>query len=162
MLNQMKSIPCQKCNPTGKYSYWNKWIDCLECSVCGFERPYHSRNKFKKTEPNETQLKTLDELKDALTKRHITSSSNEMEFKEFSWEMWPNGSIMVRSVIGMVEDEGTLASIFCRDIRSIEIGRRGGLTLINAGIYIESEKTIVRGTKRSGLFEAVHGLTTNY
>ena len=35
-------------------------------------------------------------------------------------------------VLGMVGDEGTMASVFCRNRRHIAIGPRGGLTLFNA------------------------------
>jgi len=50
---------------------------------------------------------------------------------------------------GLVGDEGTAASFYCRDYRHIAISKRGGLTLLNPKRKRES----------LGFFNCVHSLT---
>lgn len=50
---------------------------------------------------------------------------------------------------GLIGDEGSAASIFCRDYRHIAIGKNGGLTLMNPKRKRES----------LGFFNCVHSLT---
>lgn len=74
------------------------------------------------------------------------------EFKKFDVEEldWGNMVSLITEV-GLVNDAGTLASIFARTRRHILIGPRGGLTLLNSGKFVRGKivpaKTETRGQK---------------
>lgn len=72
----------------------------------------------------------------AIRKYHLEDKSygNKAgyEYKQWGWSFTSRGKVLLFSTVGMVNDEGSAASIFCRDQRVIIIGKGGALTLINA------------------------------
>lgn len=71
------------------------------------------------------------------------------EFKKLELKASDHGALYLVTEVGGRRDEGTVASILCRNRRHIAIGKRGGVTLINA-----KEKRHTHG-----LFHAVNSLT---
>jgi len=55
------------------------------------------------------------------------------EYKKFELHGFTDSSLVwVISEVGKEGDEDTMASVFCRTMRHIMIGPRGGMTLVNA------------------------------
>lgn len=93
----------------------------------------HKRNRFK-MEANETREEpyVLDEVKTFDMTHHADHSTTYVTIET-----------------GLIGDENTAASIYCRDYRHIAIAKNGGLTLVNAKRKRES----------LGRFHAVYSLT---
>jgi len=72
------------------------------------------------------------------------------EFKEF--ELYPLGAgktIVIRSVVGMKDDENTAASIFCRYRRQLFVGPQGKLsTYGKGGKKLTGIKALIYGADR--------------
>lgn len=76
------------------------------------------------------------------------SIPEKYEFKRC--ELSQCGSMVyLYTVVGLKGDEGTMASIFCRDTRHIMIGKNGGCRLLNAR----------QSSKAKGFWNCVHRLT---
>jgi len=72
------------------------------------------------------------------------------EVKKFEVTHFKGGSqTFVTVETGLVDDEGTMASVVCRDYRHIAISKRGGLKLLNAKVKRDSE----------GFWNVLHKLT---
>lgn len=69
----------------------------------------------------------IQKIKRYIEENDMFKNSPDYEFKEFSVEETDYGTVIVYSVTGMKNDEGTMASILCRNTRHIFIGKRGGL-----------------------------------
>lgn len=73
------------------------------------------------------QEKAVERIKRYIEEHDLHRNDERYEIKEFSVEETDYGTVIVYSVTGLKNDEGTLASVFCRNIRHIFIGKRGGL-----------------------------------
>lgn len=61
-------------------------------------------------------------------KKGFTVEESRYEFKEFKVEMLEGTDIVcVCSIVGLKDDEGTMAACFARTYRQIFIGKRGGV-----------------------------------
>lgn len=69
----------------------------------------------------------VEKIKRYIEKHDLFNNDPKYEFKEFTVEETDYGMVIVYSVTGLKNDEGTMAAIFCRTIRHIFIGKRGGL-----------------------------------
>lgn len=69
----------------------------------------------------------IEKIKRYIEKYDLFNNDSKYEFKEFTVEETDYGTVHVYSVAGLKNDEGTMAEIFCRTIRHIFIGKRGGL-----------------------------------
>lgn len=69
----------------------------------------------------------VEKIKRYIEKHDLFNNDPKYEFKEFTVEETDYGIVIVYSVTGLKNDEGTMAAIFCRTIRQIFIGKRGGL-----------------------------------
>jgi hypothetical protein len=69
----------------------------------------------------------VERIKRYIEKHDLFNNDPRYEFKEFSVEETDYGTVIVYSVTGLKNDEGTMAAIFCRNKRHIFIGKRGGL-----------------------------------
>ena len=117
----------------------------------------------------EAQYKTLQRLEDMIFKSdshaayrrneatHLElSQDSKYEFKDFKTEVvfsYTGGrplAVMLITTMGMKDDEGSMASVLCRQTRIIMVGKRGGCKLLNAK----------RKTQSKGLFNCAHGLTS--
>ena len=72
------------------------------------------------------QEKAIERIKRYIEEHDLRG--DEYEFKEFTVEETDYGTVIVYSVTGLKNDEGTMAAVFCRRRRLIFIGVRGGLT----------------------------------
>lgn len=97
------------------------------------------------------QAAMIDLLKARILERNAAWGATEM--KHFAIEDVREDSDLVFMVIevGSPNDEGTLASVFCRDRRHIMIGPNGGCTLLNPKVKGK--------TRNRGVFHCVHNLT---
>ena len=73
------------------------------------------------------QEKAIERIKRYIEEHDLHRNDERYEIKEFSVEETDYGKVIVYSVTGLKDDEGTMAAIFCRNIRHIFIGKRGGL-----------------------------------
>lgn len=69
----------------------------------------------------------VERIKRYIEKHDLFNNDPKYEFKEFTVEETDYGTVIVYSVTGLKNDEGTMAAIFCRNKRHIFIGKRGGL-----------------------------------
>lgn len=69
----------------------------------------------------------VQKIKRYIEQNDMRKNDPGYEFKEFTVEDTDYGTVIVYSVTGLKEDEGTLASVFGRTTRHIFIGKRGGL-----------------------------------
>lgn len=78
------------------------------------------------------QEKTLNKIKGVIPEFDFFCS-NGYEVKEWiEYEPYLNGMFMVSFTTGMKDDEGTLASVFCRKHRMFWVGVRGGIYILNS------------------------------
>jgi len=73
------------------------------------------------------QEKAVERIKRYIEEHDLHGNDERYEFKEFTVEETDYGTVIVYSVTGLKNDEGTMAAIFCRRRRHIFIGKRGGL-----------------------------------
>ncbi len=74
------------------------------------------------------QEKAVERIKRHIEEHDLHRNDERYEIKKFSVEETDYGKVIVYSVTGLKDDEGTMAAIFCRRRRLIFIGVRGGLT----------------------------------
>lgn len=70
---------------------------------------------------------TVQKIKRCIEQRDLYQNDPGYEFKEFTVEETDYGTVIVYSVTGLKDDEGTMAAVLCRTTRHIFIGERGGL-----------------------------------
>ena len=68
----------------------------------------------------------VERIKRYIEKHDLFNNDPKYEFKEFNVKETDSGIVIVYSVAGLKNDEGTMA-VFCRRRRHIFIGVRGGL-----------------------------------
>jgi|TARA_R110000824_G_scaffold361751_1_gene549659 hypothetical protein len=91
------------------------------------------------------QQKAVDSIRNMIVRHHFLDldrfrcpleseeiEQSKYEFKNFDVTDTEWGSVYLVSRVGLKGDENTMASIFGRDYRHIQIGPRGGLKLLNA------------------------------
>lgn len=136
------------CKTAHSMTWDDKGTPSWRCENCGKISPRRKRNPRKASNGmTKAQVETIAEVtRRILAKNERTAKA--VEVKESKVEVRDH-FVALTLEVGMVGDEGTMASIYCRDRRVLVIGPRGGLTLLNA-----KDKS-----KNTGWFEAVHGLT---
>lgn len=85
---------------------------------------------------NQTQERKLEMVRNQFKSLWLLSDSYEVKKEEITESDF--GTIYFFIESGMKNDEGTFASIFCRDSIHISIGVRGGLTDLRTGKSISS------------------------
>ena len=68
----------------------------------------------------------VERIKRYIEKHDLFNNDPKYEFKEFNVKETDYGIVIVYSVTGLKNDEGTIAAVFCRTKRYIFIGKRGG------------------------------------
>ena len=96
------------------------------------------------------QTKTIEVLKNQIESRN--ARTGKADLKQFEIVESDTGLVFVVISFGLPKDEGTLASLLCRDYRHIKIGTQGGCELLNPK---RKGHTINRG-----IFHCVHNLTS--
>ena len=73
------------------------------------------------------QEMAVENLKNAFFKTFSYGHPEGREFKEVHIEYWEETeTVYVRLEMGLIGDEGTMATIFCRDSTTTCIGKKGG------------------------------------
>ena len=72
------------------------------------------------------QKKAIDNIRKLAEDLHTGRNADKYEIKTFEVEE-NKYSVSVYVVVGLKEDEGTLAEVFCRDTALLFIGPRGGI-----------------------------------
>ncbi len=129
---------------------------------------------------NEIQRRTIEYLRREifLHDAHVGSrdpSESKYEYKRFDVKESPEtGQVFLLTEVGLKNDEGTMASILCRSSRHIAIGKKGGLTLLNArktrgkkldtkyvrgrrAVWYQTAYNPVGRGGSGGLFQSFHG-----
>lgn len=90
------------------------------------------------------QAKTVADIKAAILSSRYGCAAGSYEIKRFEVTLPREGSDLAFLIVetGMRNDEGTLASVLCRDRRHIMIGPNGGTELLNPK---KKGRTINRG-----------------
>lgn len=131
----IKSIACEKCGN----DFWEAFGDTADCTNCGFERPFHSRqSRTDKMSP--AQEKMIKFAKEQIFLNDSNGYPGTHEYKLFKVELLDWGSVSILSEVGRMSDEGTMAAIYCRTRRHIFVGRKGGLTLCNPAKFVKDEE----------------------
>lgn len=141
----IKSIACEKCGN----DFWEAFGDTADCTNCGFERVYYSRqSRTDKMSP--AQEKMVAFAKKQILENDSNGYPETHEYKRFEVELLEWGSVSILSEVGSKTDEGTMAAIFCRTRRHIFIGRRGGLTLCNPARFVKDEEGNTKCIPKTG------------
>ncbi len=77
------------------------------------------------------QESTVGQLREALQERWFNSA--DYEFKTWNVQQLDREHVVVKSTIGRINDEGTLAQSICRERHKIYIGLRGGCAILKLG-----------------------------
>lgn len=99
----------------------------------------------------EQQAKTIEHIRESVLRRRYGHTQASYEIKQFEISTLPDCDLVFLVVeTGLKGDEGTMASVLCRDHRHIKIGVRGGCELLNS--------TSPR-TQSKGIFNVLNNLT---
>lgn len=127
-----KSIVCPKCSN----DFWETYGGTADCTNCGYERPFYSRNaQTNKMSP--AQQKMVAFAKERIFENDSNGCPEKYEYKRFEVKLLEWGAVQILSEVGSKTDEGTMAAILCRTRRQIFIGRKGGLKLLNPARFIK-------------------------
>lgn len=120
------------------------------CENCGRTSPRKLRKPRVQagTGMTASQAAAIEAIRERIIELRNRGFAQNYEFKHFEVRQ-RQGYVSLTVEIGRKGDEGTMASIYCRDRRIIAVGPRGGLELLNA-----KHKNASRGW-----FNAIHGLT---
>lgn len=111
------------------------------------------------------QQKVIDRLQKDLLEMYSYGTGENYEYKQ--WEITPSHvasfkHVFLVAVIGMKNDEHTMASLFCREKRHICVGPNGGVSLLNAGRFVKDKegnlKRVPRKSNTDGYWNCVHSL----
>lgn len=78
----------------------------------------------------------VQKIRKYIEENDMHKNDPDYEFKEFKVKETDYGTVVVYSVTGRKNDDGTMAAVFCRNRRQIFIGKRGGLR----GFKYDSDK----------------------
>lgn len=99
------------------------------------------------------QTEAIEKIKNQIVAKKSNGYPEECEFKTFDVKVLiPNRLISLVVEYGRKGDEGTYASLMCRDRRHFMIRKRGGIELVTLDANLQS--SYPKGIK--GLFKAVN------
>lgn len=93
-----------------------------------------------------SQERTIENIKSRYLEAMHGHTADDYEIKVFETKELYRGKISLVVESGLKGDEGTMASVFCRNRIHIFIGVRGGIT------YYNNKGTTKRPTRRTSLF----------
>ena len=126
-----KRDTCPICCPTDKYAIYKKERDLDEegnfhtywvCNNCGHRKLIPPRRSFTPGEINARQQCTIDRLRTSLP----LMTNDRYEWKTWEVSTTDYGTVWLSCEHGMKDDEGTMASVMCRDSWLIQIKAGGG------------------------------------
>lgn len=152
---QFKEMPCPKCCPNGLADFHKDWSvstkkPIWECTNCRHELPRRCRD-FSKTPEGRTasQETALEWLKGEIL-QHDGHGRTEGTYEYKTWDLINEGHyLLLTTEVGRKGDEGTMGAVLARTRRLIRIGRRGGLRLVNTGVWSEKKDRMVRSAKQA-------------
>lgn len=102
---------------------------------------------------NDAQARTLETFLSLMLKNKSNGGRSEVEIKKFETSMHLMGEnrsplFFATIEVGLVNDEGTMAEVLCRDCRMVLLGEKGSIRLMST--KLRSKK------KTSGMFNALH------
>jgi hypothetical protein len=156
-MQRRKTAACPNCCPNGGAYFDASWdyteagaaVPIWECANCFHKLPRRTPKPHRERQ-TPAQNRMVAALRRRIEERHCNGRPETHEFKKFEATLCEHtGYVYVISEYGMIGDEGTMASLLCRDYRHIVIGRSGGLTLLNPKD---------RSTKPRGLFDVTNEL----
>jgi hypothetical protein len=101
---------------------------------------------------NKSQQATIDAITKSMTRLNQEIKISEIDDKNYF--------VSFSIEVGMPNDEGTAASLICRDRRHFFIGKRGGIKLVSVSQSMKC-KTFYTGNKigkKVNFFDAIHTL----
>ena len=127
-----KRATCPTCSPDEKFAIYTrgrdfdgdgKWTSFWACNNCGHRKPItHRRRTWEPDTINARQQRTVDRLRTSL----LTRNDGSYEWKHFDVTTTDYGTVWLSCESGMLNDEGTAASILCRDSWHVQIKSGGG------------------------------------
>ena len=96
-------------------------VPAWECTNCGKYTPRKVRTRGAQITPSQQRI--IERYRGQML---ATAGGGGQEFKRFETTMLEHGIVSLCAEVGLVNDEGTAASIFARDRWQIFIGRSGG------------------------------------
>ena len=125
-----KTATCPTCCPNDAFATYRKHSEYgdddkfhpyWECTNCGHRLSITPRRSFTPHTINTRQQRTLDRLHAELLR-----DDDRHEWKSFDVSTTDYGTVWLSCETGMKNDEGTAASIICRDNWHIQIKAGGG------------------------------------
>ncbi len=149
----LKSIVCPKCSN----DFWETFGDTADCTNCGFERLFHSRqSRTDKMSP--AQEKMVVFAKKQIFQNDSNGYPETHEYKQFDVKLLEWGAVQILSEVGSKTDEGTAAAIFCRTRRQVFVGRKGGLQLCNPARFVKDEEGNIKRIPKRGYIKGPKAL----
>lgn len=148
----IRSISCKECGN----DFWEVCGDTADCTNCGFERKFHSR-QARTDKISRAQEEAIELIREVVLENDGLHSE-DYEFKKFEVQLLDWGSVQVLTEVGSKTDEGTLAAILCRTKRQIFIRRRGGLTLLNPAKFVKNKQGRTKRTFKKGNIKGLDAL----
>lgn len=92
-----------------------------------FSQAKHEISAKEIKEMTKAQERVIEKIKKDIPYFDFYGNPEGNEIKEFNVEEIYGGIVMLSFTTGMKDDEGTLASVYCRKHRFTLIGKKGGL-----------------------------------
>lgn len=172
MTTSRKSAPCPNCCPAPGMSYFEPTYDygsddykshpIWKCTNCAYSTP--RKVQAKRAAPADATFDSIDAAATVLAPIQVRAMRRLVErvaefhggrydpdgheFKRIEVKVY-HGLVFLITEYGMKNDEGTMASVLCRDHRHVMVGERGQLRLMNAK----------RRGRVTGLFDCANSLT---
>lgn len=126
----------------------NQLLQELEADMSELDRLRQELDADKTAGPaNSKHSKIVSMFVDAVMSKNTLGGLQEVEIKDLQIHHYAGEKrTYVWLIVGMTGDEGTYASIFARDTRSVIIGKNGGFELLNGK----------RQSYRYGRFNAIY------
>ena len=124
-----KRDTCPTCSPTEKLAIYrkhseyrdDKFLPYWECTNCGHRLDITPRRSFTPHTINTRQQRNLDRLHTELLR-----DDDRHEWKSWETTTTDYGPVWLSCETGLKNDEGTMASVICRDAWHIQIKTGGG------------------------------------
>ena len=131
-----KRDTCPTCCPNDKFAIYKKDRDIGDdgdfhtywiCNNCGHRKLITPRRSYIPGEINVRQQRTLDRLR-----THLIPISDIDRYEWKSWDVTTTdyGTVWLSCQKGLLNDEGTMASVICRDDWHIQI-KAGGAAIVH-------------------------------
>ena len=99
--------------------------------MCDFViKLHHQQRKHKELQMNAKQTQMIEKIKSLMLAKESLGGLANVEIK--SQDLSENEYFVSFSItVGRLDDENTMASVYCRDYRHFFIGKKGGVKLVS-------------------------------